>query len=75
MSGQYFERGDLTGLAEQIGIRFFDVLTEPTTPAEFDRRHPGVLRFMERRPTVIVVAVLLTILAAAIAYLVLADPH
>ena len=75
LSGQYFDRDALTALAEQIGIRFFDVMTEPTTPADFDARHPGVLRFIERRPTVIVVVVLLAILAGATGYLVLADPH
>lgn len=75
LSGQYFDAAALTALAQQIGLRFFDVMAEPTTPADFDARHPGVLRFVERRPTVIVVVVLLAILAAVIGYVLLAGPH
>ena len=72
LSGHYYQR---SGLHELVGALYptaFDVLDEPTTPAEFDRRFPGLLPLYERRPGLIVTVILLVIFIPLIVWLVVA---
>jgi hypothetical protein len=72
LSGQYYQRSVLHELVGTLHPTVFDVLDEPITPAEFDRRFPELLPLYERKPGLIVTLVLLVIFLPLVVWVVVA---